>query len=299
MGVLKSVGIGLLSFIIVMTLPTGIFAYFFFQEFDPSNLEGQVLGSVLGSMLDSEQFRPMLEEFESGLDEMLDSGLRDLCAMDPELNLADLLNMSEQYGGLPQGEGMELFSAMFSSISCSEINETTTGADLVDIIVDDIQSGEVELPASLTNMTGMDMGGDGFSGILGQLGAITGTVDRYVHYMIMVGLVCSVLLLVIIQDPAEFSRKMGMVFLSQGIFMIVFVYGLESALPMLINMFAGGFGGGGSLDVQGMVTPIMNALIFDPLKAVMWVNFTFVVAGASAYIIGKVAEKRMEGSRGE
>jgi hypothetical protein len=293
MGVLKSIGTGLLSFVIVMTLPTGIFAYFFFQNFDPSDLGGQVFGSVLSTMFESEQFSPMLEKFETGLDDMLDSGLRDICIANPEMNFSEMLEMSEGHGELPEGSEMEVLNMMFSSISCADINETTTGADLVDIILEGLASGEIELPASLLNMTDMGVGMDnGLGDILSKLETVTGMVDNYVYYMVMVGLICSVLLLVVLQDPTEFSRKMGLIFLSQGLFMIIFVYGMEMLLPSLINTLAGSLGGGGMpIDIGGMITPILNALIFDPLKAVMWLNFLFVGGGAVAYIIGKVAER--------
>lgn len=289
MGFLKSIASGLLSMVIVLTLPTGIFAYFFFQEFDPSNLDDRIFTSVFSALFESEQFRPMLDEFESGLDEMLDGGLRSMCVADPDLNLTELI---ETFGeGMPEGPEGELAAMIFSSISCSDINATTTGADLVEIIIDSLESGEITLPASM--MEGFDMGmGGGFDAIIGKLGSVTALVDRYVYYMIMVGLICSLLMLVIVRNPAEFSRKMGIVFLSQGLFMVLFVYGMQELLPTLIGMLAGSFGGGVPVDIEGMVSPIINTLILDPLKAVMWVNFVFIGAGAAAYILGRLAGKR-------
>jgi uncharacterized membrane protein len=293
MGVLKSLGTGLLSFIIVTTLPTGIFAYFFFQEFDPNNLEGQIFGTVLETMFESEEFAPMMQEFETSMEQILDSGIRDICVADPETNFTEML---ESLGELPGGEEMEMASMLLSSISCEDINATTTGADLARIMIDGLGSGEITLPDSLMEDIGMgglgtDLGG-GLEGMLGSLGDITGMVDRYVFYMIMVGLICSVLLLVITKDPAEFSRKMGIIFITQGLFMIIFVYGMEMFLPTLINSFAGGIGGGGApVDVEGMITPMLNALIFDPLKSVMWLNLLFVIGGAAAYIVGKIAQR--------
>ena len=71
---------------------------------------------------------------------------------------------------------------------------------------------DIELPPdfiqnfNMSDFGGGDFGGFDFGGILGQVQYFGGLFERYVIYMIIAGVICSVLLLIISRDVGYFSR---------------------------------------------------------------------------------------------
>jgi hypothetical protein len=289
MGMLKSIFMAILSFIVFTTLPLAITSYFFLQEMDMSGIGGDIGGTILNTVL---QNTGMMDQLSQQLAESLPQ-LQAICSMYPSWTITDIFSNMTGPGmpGYDEGGADALIGSIIPcfDIQCSEIT-TMNVAQLTERFTQDLSECDIELPAefiqnlNISDFGGVDFGGFDFGGILGQMTSLTSLLQKLIVYMIIAGVICAILLLVISRDIGYFSRRMGMIFLITGISFIVLTYLMQALLPRILGNMFGGMG--------DTVSSIVQSIVFDPLDRLMTINIIYCVGGGAGVVIGSILQKR-------
>jgi hypothetical protein len=288
MGFAKSLATGILSFIVFTTLPFAITSYFFIQEFNMPNMTVNIGGFVISSILQETGF---YEQFASQFGEIFPA-LQAACTLDPSLNLAYLFEaMLNQSGGIEGGEFVGMLLPCID-IPCATVLNSTSD-DIVNMISAQLETCDIQIPKEfLMQMGNMTMPGMNFdlSGLLGTLDTFMIQAQIFIIYAIIIGILCSIMLLAISRDAGYFSKRMGAIFLITGIGFIIFTYVLKVVLPnILLTTFA---------NIGTLLMPIITALVIDPFDRLLPINFLYCFFGALGIAIGMIL-KRHKGSTQE